>query len=54
MDEIAAEFLECNLNGGEQVEEYHFSGNWVPHITLASRLTAEELLLANEVLLGKF
>ncbi len=52
--ELHRSILEYCLNAGEQIEEYHFSGNWVPHITLASRLTAEEVLLANEVLLGKF
>lgn len=45
--------FECCLNVGEQVVEYYFIGNWVTYISLAPRLTAEEVLLENEVLLGE-
>lgn len=42
------------LEEKEAVETFHLPGKWVPHITLASRLTSNEVLCANELLLRKF
>ena len=52
--QLHRQLVDACLEAKEVVEAYHLPGKWVPHITLASRLTIEEAIRANEVLLGKF